>query len=54
MNEIKRQPVSVLFARLQTVGGSRDDVVTVPSDKDSVFLAPTVAIRVGVSNINIR
>ena len=54
LNEMRRQPASVLFSRLQAVGGTRDDAVTVPSDKDRVFLAPTVAIRVGSSNINVR
>lgn len=54
LKEIRRQPVSIPFARLKKVGGQREEFVFDPQNQDHVFLVPSVAIRRGMSNINIR
>ena len=54
LEDVKRQPVSVPFSRVQQVGGRREEFEFNPHAPDQVLLAPTVAIRNGMSSINIR
>ena len=54
LKDIRRMPESIPFARVEQVGGTREDFEFVPNDKSKVFLAPTVGIKHGISNIAVR
>lgn len=54
LKEMRRQPISVPFSRVKQVGGQREEFEFDPQQKDHVFLVPTVAIRNGMGNINLR